>query len=41
MNAERVRLLITAAMVVIEEVLSWVRNRRDDTAAKPTNQEEV
>ena len=41
MNAERIRLLITAAMVVIEEVVSWVRNRRDEPATEPKKQKEV
>lgn len=41
MNAERVRLLFTAAMVVIEEILSWVRNRRDEPTEKHNNQGEV
>ncbi len=41
MNAERVRLLITAAMVVIEEVVSWIRNRRDESTAETEKQKEV
>ena len=41
MNAERVRLLITAAMVVIEEVLSWVRNRREEPRDETKSREEV
>jgi hypothetical protein len=41
MNAERVRLLITAAMVVVEEVLSWIRNRREEPVTETKNQKEV